>query len=216
MNEKAIPKNVINFIEEFSRISENDTFVSRSDILKAMSLCEAKLGEGATRFCVVFNNWDYVIKIPRLGNVKYNYCDRELSNYELAKKYRVERICLPIELYGEAESGIPLYIQPKYTTSSNNLSERKKGIVQKKINKLTTKPIFNKIRSSCFDGYRINSLWLARVTQLYGKKFMLSFEKWLEEAKINDLHEENTGYLDNKPIILDYAGYHEYDSEISE
>ena len=49
--------------------------------------------------------------------------------------------------------------------------------------------------------------WYARVLQLYGKKFLKSFEKFSQEVRLNDLHDGNIGWRNGKPIILDYAGY---------
>ena len=49
--------------------------------------------------------------------------------------------------------------------------------------------------------------WYARVLQLYGKKFLSSFEKFSKEVKLNDLHDANIGWRNGRPIILDYAGY---------
>ena len=55
--------------------------------------------------------------------------------------------------------------------------------------------------------YDTHEYWIARVTQLYGKKFMRSLENWIAEYEINDLHKGNIGMLNGVPVLLDYAGY---------
>ena len=56
----------------------------------------------------------------------------------------------------------------------------------------------------------MNKLWLTAVYKVYGKKFLLNLGRWVCANDINDLHNDNTGFLNNLPIILDYAGYHCY------
>lgn len=55
--------------------------------------------------------------------------------------------------------------------------------------------------------YGTHEYWIARVTQLYGKKFMRSLEDWISQYEINDLHMGNIGMLNGVPVLLDYAGY---------
>ena len=53
-----------------------------------------------------------------------------------------------------------------------------------------------------------DDLWTARAYQIYGKKFMKKFAELTNTYGINDLHQGNTGYLNNRPVLLDFAGYH--------
>ena len=53
----------------------------------------------------------------------------------------------------------------------------------------------------------MDDTWYARVLQLYGKKFLASFEQFSNEVQLNDLHNGNIGWRNGRPIILDYAGY---------
>ena len=49
--------------------------------------------------------------------------------------------------------------------------------------------------------------WFLFVYATYGKEFCKRFINWANDNKVNDLHDCNVGFLHNKPIILDYAGY---------
>jgi hypothetical protein len=168
------------------------------------------IGSGETRYAVVFKHDNFVLKIPRYNyrNCSEDYCQAEIRAYESAKKFHVERILLPIELYYTTTTGIAIYKQSKYSFSTCE-GEYSLGynVYLSRRNVPICKPIIHKIINECRDGSRISSRWMARVLQLYGKKFCRSFEEWTMENGINDLHNSNTGWLNNKPIILDYAGY---------
>jgi len=169
---------------------------------------EIAIGSGETRYAVIFKHENFVLKIPRYGYCKEDYCQAEMRAYESAKKFRVERILLPIELYHTTSTGIAIYKQPKYSFStSDGEYNRCYDTYLNHRNIPHHKLIVNKVTNECYDGRRISKRWMARVLQLYGKKFCRSFEAWTVENQVNDLHNSNTGWLDNKPIILDYAGY---------
>ena len=170
---------------------------------------EIRIGSGETRYAVIFKHDDFVLKIPRYGYCKEDYCQAEIHAYESAKKFRVERILLPIELYHTTTTGIAVYKQPKYSfsTSDGEYNHNYDVYLDHRNTPNRRKPIVAKITNECYDGGRISRRWMARVLQLYGKKFCRSFEAWTIENQVNDLHNNNTGWLNNKPIILDYAGY---------
>ena len=166
------------------------------------------ISSGETRYAVIFKHENFVLKIPRYGYCKEDYCQAEIRAYESAKKFHVERILLPIELYHTTTAGIAIYKQPKYSFStSEGVYNRGYSSYLDRRNIPHHKSIIRKITRECYDGCRISEQWMARVLQLYGKKFCRSFEAWTIENDVNDLHNSNTGWLDNKPIILDYAGY---------
>ncbi len=169
---------------------------------------DVAISSGETRYAIVFKHDNFVLKIPRYGYCKEDYCQAEIRAYESAKAYRVERILLPIELYHTTSTGIAIYKQPKYSFStSDGVYNHGYGNYLNRRNIPQHKSIIRKITHECYDGCRISEQWIARVLQLYGKKFCRSFEIWTMENDVNDLHNSNTGWLDNKPIILDYAGY---------
>ena len=188
----ALDEEINDCLEEFVNNHSRDVFFS----------------SGETRYAVVFKRDDFVLKIPRYEYCKEDYCQAEIRAYESAKAYRVERILLPIELYHTTSTGIAIYKQPKYSFSTSEGEYRLE--YNKYLHRRNTPircSVLTKITNECRDGGRISHHWMARVLQLYGKKFCRSFEEWTMENNVNDLHNSNTGWLDNKPIILDYAGY---------
>lgn len=165
---------------------------------------------GETRYAVWRDNWEFVLKIPRYDYASEDYCAIECRHYSSAIAYGVQRICLPIELYYTSDSGIAIYKQTRYsfdcrTADCNGYI----SYLEKRNLPKGRHAVYRKVKAACWQGYRIGDDWLARVIQLYGKKFARSMTTWIAENRINDLHYGNTGYLNNKPIILDYAGYHD-------
>lgn len=174
----------------------------------ANTVIGVSISSGETRYAVIFKGLDFVLKIPRYGYCDEDYCEVELHNYEVAKRYRIEKVLLPIEYYYTTSSGIVIYKQPKYSFSTSEGEYNKNyRIYLAKRNTPIKANVVKRIVSNCYDGYRIDNKWMARVLQLYGKKFCRSFEAWSQECHVNDLHNSNTGWLDNKPIILDYGGF---------
>lgn len=172
---------------------------------------ELQYSNGETRYAIWDKSWDFVLKIPRYSYVEHDYCALEVEHYKSAIEYGVARICLPIEPVYTSHTGIVIYKQIRYSFDCREAYRNKYSdyLERKNIPNHCRHSICQKVQNACYDGDRINDEWLARVIQLYGKKFIQSMVKWIAVNSINDLHGRNTGYLNNKPIILDYAGYKE-------
>lgn len=191
-------------IEDFCSDTTNhgDNYDFLSDI------CEVNQN-GETKTVFLHKEWDFVIKVPNYYSyARHNYCQLEADNYKKACAYRVERVLLETALLCTLKNGIQLYVQPRYTIDNNDYMDSPihRHRLQKKCNTYR-KPIVSRVAGEMYDGYRLNNLWLSRVIQLYGKRFMRSLEKWTQENRIGDLHDCNVGWMNNKPIILDYSGY---------
>lgn len=163
---------------------------------------------GVTRIAVWHKDWDFVIKIPR-EDTTTDHCAIEVQHYESAKKYHVERICLPIELFVTLDNGTKLYKQTRYSFDTRTGYDKDYHHYLNRRSCTGNHAITRKVFISCRWLSRADMKWLERIIQLYGKKFMRSMEAWLDENKINDLHNCNTGWYKNRPILLDYAGFHD-------
>lgn len=64
-------------------------------------------------------------------------------------------------------------------------------------------------KADCGRGYDrgLNWTWANMALTIYGKKKCKALCDFIVEHKINDLHDSNIGYLNDKPIILDFCGY---------
>lgn len=193
-------------IEALNNFSKTVTSPDDDDLRPIAEKLGAKLRSGATRWAFVFEKHQTVIKFPKWDEVDDDYCELELINYNHAKEYRVEKCLLPIELVGSTQSGIPIYVQPMYSTSQDRLDYNIQKKWERKADNLRRSPIIRKIKDGCL--YSPPTLWVIRATQIYGKAFMKSFQQWSKAYNVNDLHSSNVGYLGKQPIIIDYAGYH--------
>lgn len=161
---------------------------------------------GETKTVLIYRDWDFVIKIPNYyAYPKYDYCKLESDKYQSAKDCGIEKLLLETA-YLITAGCIDLYVQPRFSCAATEHESMRKA--SRKTHNLENKKIVRKIAKTTYDGYRIDSVWLARALQLYGKKFFLRFEKWSHENRVGDLHRNNVGWLKGKPIILDYSGYY--------
>lgn len=195
-------------LEELNNCPVTDEYSQREFIQSLAKKYSLKFASGETRFCLYDRKWNFVLKMTRIGRYKTDFCKKELANYESAKKYGVERICLPIKLLYTCTSGMEVYQQTRYSTDHSDAVYKKSydKYLERRYGDLPRKStVIPKIRANIPSG--MDKQWLARVLQLYGKKFCKSMELWLNENRINDLHDANIGWLNNKPVILDYAGF---------
>ena len=167
------------------------------------------LFSGETRYCIVGEGWDFVLKISRFDNVQDDYNAIEFTNYENACKLGIERIFLKVWKFGTLDCGLDIYAQVRYSFSHFGIGSNKEKKIQKQTEKVRSCKICRKSREHTYDGYRISNVWYARAYQIYGKQFMRKFECFTRQNRIGDLHSSNVGYLGKMPIVLDFAGYHE-------
>lgn len=200
MDREALVTKVIEVMSDAPIWFDSDRFEEMATELNC------RTSSGATRRVFIFPKLGVVIKFPYDS---HNYCEQEVEYYESAKTYGVERLLLPIEKVGVTKGGIPLYIQPIYKYTIEEMGWDDKDRVRKRTRKTRNHKITRKIARGCY--YSPDSEWVTRATQLYGKKFMLSFEKWTKAHRVNDLHDQNVGYIGNfRPVLIDYAGYNNW------
>lgn len=191
-------------LAELNRLDDKCYYYSQLDKI-AMKL-GAELHNGASRWAFVFKGHKAVFKFARYTSTDTDYCELEARNYTLAKKYGIERCLLPIEYVGTTDTEVAVYYQPMFDKAQGQLPYNDICRLERKLGTLHNAPVIRKIRRGCYDAPE--RLWIERATQIYGKRFMKSFEDWTREAQVNDLHNGNVGYIGKQPIIIDYAGYH--------
>lgn len=202
--DNPIVQNIISEICEHceDQTSHKDDYDWLADTIKGLSVID----HGETKTVLIYDNWDFVIKIPNYyAYPNYNYCKLEEEKFQSAKKFGVEKLLLETA-YLVTAGCIDLYVQPRFSCAATSAPSMRKAA--RKTHSLEKKEIAYKIKRATYDGYKIDSVWLARALQLYGKKFFLRFEKWSHENRVGDLHRNNVGWLKGKPIILDYSGYY--------
>lgn len=163
-----------------------------------------KSASGATKFCYIIPDADFVIKFC-WNNKRRNECEQEARAYQSGKKYGIERVLLETRFVYESPNGTRFFMQPKISESQDRVSRktRQKAI---RINKTVRPKMYEKIRNGMYYD-DLDRNWLSMVISLYGKRFCRSLEQWSKENRVNDLHNANIGYVKGKPVILDYSGY---------
>lgn len=168
------------------------------------------ISDGASKICFVFHNTNFVIKWSTNDDGE---AMQEVCYYEDAKMARLAQF-FPRTEHFFSYNGVDFVIQEKvqmqagdvwgdsavrFNKIAKTVSPKMVDKVQKDLNKVT--------------GYtrHINTLWIACVLSLYGKKATKALCKFVQEHDINDLHGSNVGFMNNKPIILDFSGYHRQD-----
>lgn len=182
---------------------------------KGYSEPEYRIQEGATKLCIVPKNADFVIK---WSITYYDDSDdwdealEEVSIYNKAVKAGLEMFFPKTEVFCTV-NGITFVIQEKIDFSALNTPNSKENKYKYQIK--TVSPIIIEKMDNCFyqmkRGRELNPLWASMAIVLYGKRKCKALCKFIIENSINDLHYSNIGYLKDKPIILDFSGYHRDD-----
>ena len=178
--------------------SATETFITNFCKIWDCSFCH-----GCTKGVFVFKKLGFVLKFNTADN-RAN-CTEEYEAYNCAKKYGVERICAPVDIFYTAPNGEKFYIQPfahifedyeVYATIEEMF--RKKKFCERKIQQYSD--------SFAFSGGLSTVFW-KRCVQYYGWKFMQKVQEWAEECKVEDLHDGNVGVVgNNRPVLIDYGG----------
>lgn len=201
---------VHNFSGEFD---EKEFRVLYSEFKKAFPLnTTIKMGTGCTKGVLIFPEYGFVIKIPYIcyedeylcgsqGDIEWDYCSAEVKYYKDALQNNVEQCFLPLEQIDIIDNIYGIYIQPIATTyleteEKNFPSKRTKDSVER------AKQICSEKYCTCF-----NSNWLGDIISYYGEKMCSELLTFCEVENIDDLHNENIGYVDNRPVIIDYGNF---------
>lgn len=203
----------------FKKISlTEDNF--ESDIIPYINLNNFEYRYGATKMVIIPSNLPFVIKIPftglceynkfRLfshggGKEKWNYCELENELYNHIKKNHFEHVFLNNVKIGEKE-GIPIYIQRKIDYTIREFNKKSK-MTDEEIAEEGER-ISDSLKSNRYYYIGTQSLWFKSLIKKYGIKYTESFLKFIrDDFHISDLHNENLGFINGDPVIIDYAGF---------
>jgi hypothetical protein len=128
----------------------------------------------------------------------WDYCESETILYESAKKFKVEEFFLETEFVGFS-CGYPIYKQEKGISFS--ASDRFSAAI--------TVEECSKAREMCSKSHiaQLPAKWVRDAIECYGEKRVKELLDFIYEEDIEDLHDDNLGYCNSKPIILDYSNF---------
>ena len=169
---------------------------------------------GATRGVLIFKDYNFVIKFPFTEDLDgdpvygacgleegddWDYCYAETLLYEEANN-DIKQCFAPVECIGYSADDIPIYIQEKAkllgSVGASHSSDEQ----------------MTKVKNLCKEEqhYCFNSDWLGSLLEAVGKDIFNNFMNYIKDKNINDLHSGNIGFIGDKPVLVDYAGYHCY------
>ena len=172
---------------------------------------EYRVQDGASKLCIVPKHADFVIKwsTTRYTSGDYNEAYDEVLIYKKAVKAGLEMFFPKTEVLC-ITGGVIFVIQEKIDFSVRNIPYNKENKYIYRT-KTASKIIVNKMDNcfcSVYRGRSLNAIWARMAIVIYGKKKCKTLCKFIIENDINDLHSSNIGYLKDKPVILDFSGYH--------
>lgn len=179
---------------------------------KGYTFPEYQVCDGASKICIVPKNADFVIKWSTSclsGEEGYDEAYDEVLIYEKAIREGLEMFFPKTEILCTI-GGINFVVQEKIDFSALNTPRNKDSKYLYKT-KTVSPAIIDKI-DTCFQSIRrgrsIDTTWASMAIVIYGKRKCKALCKFVIENGINDLHLSNIGYLKDKPVILDFSGYH--------
>lgn len=161
--------------------------------------------EGASKWVVIFNNKEYVLKWSEDNSVFM-----ESIIYQKATDKGISFLFPETHFLGEFH-GIYYSIQRKINYSAAHIpaKDRKKYV---KMTKTVSENVYHRMERgfqipNCAYNRDLHYLWAKVLISVYGKAIAKKLCDFIQTNRINDLHANNIGFCDYKPIILDFCGY---------
>lgn len=225
-----IIEEIFNSLKEKSWLCEDSEFTAqKAEDFAYEVLPNINWNNGASKIVFIPSESDYVIKIPFSGqeetvygeddevldytdfhyffgaNEHWDYCAVEVEISSKAEKLGLGK-CFAKTIFLGDMNGYPVYSQEKATTffdlkDNDDIDMWSKEKVEK--NK-KTRTKCKEMQVCCF-----NSTWLSDFIEYYGEKTFKDFMLFLKEERIGDLHSENIGYIEDRPVLIDYSDFRE-------
>lgn len=182
---------------------------------------------GASKLALIFKKYNYVIKIPFCGssvnsqNSSYDendnneecfsfynaggysngwdYCSVEAELYKEAKAIGIEKCFAKTEKIADINN-YPIY-QQEYVHIYNNYD------ISSNHTEKDIEAVISTCKSNNFDCF--NKDWLSDVFCYFGEKIFYKFMDFISYMEINDLHNGNIGYINFRPVLMDYSGWND-------
>lgn len=166
---------------------------------------EYEFDEGASKKVIIFHSLGFVLKFDNCGD-----SEREVDLYNAAINLGLKE-CFPETRLVCYHNGFQWTYQeiarPCFEIGRRTISERAESL---KIDSRCLAIISNIIsdiphctRTDCMD-YK----WLKLATHYFGYTFMGKLARFIQTNRINDLHRGNIGFINDRPVLIDFCGYH--------
>lgn len=194
-DKNILKKWALNYFPQKQR--END-YMSVEDIWymwenDAADIENARFTNGVSRGVFIFDDSDYVVKFSLTE--EYDSFINEQELYIEAEKYGVEKFFAPIT-YLCTIGEFRFYIQKK-VKSGTRMDTDGENLSEASISLLNGCNDTSFCQNDLFDDFYEN----------YEEEELYKLIDFINDYDINDIHYRNVGFLNNLPVIIDYAGY---------
>ena len=199
-------ENIINLLKTLDINSRHDAW-EVSSILRKHGYNDIEVADGASKICLIFPNTSFVVKWSPCG---YEEAMREVEVYQKAIDAHLEKF-FPKTAFLVKLNDVNFVMQEKIDVTVNNLDfyarQRFQKISKTALDKIVYKMERQFKKAARYCKRDLDPVWAKMALVLYGKRTCKALCDFIIENKINDLHEYNIGYKNNRPIILDFSGY---------
>lgn len=203
MDIKKVRQKAFELFEKMSHFKGFQSFIEE-DIFTddfVNELCDSDIyyNSGCTRY-VFWNetDCDYVYKV----NFKEapDYCKKEAENYELARECGIEDMfaeCAYVLTYEGRDIYAMEFADVDDNQTCSDLREKMESVSH--LSEEEIDDIFYDIDGCDVVGELLN--------YYYSLSMIKRFDWLCRRNQINDIHDSNVGYINNRLVIIDYAGY---------
>lgn len=190
---------------------------TKEKLLSISKECPFEVKFGATKLVLISKDSDIkkVIKLPffrqengdklngaqnSLGLIS-DYCQTEVDIFQKAADVGLDEIFLETKKIGAYNKELNIYIQDKVDQI---------GIPNNYMNGLSCskeESSYLSYYSSNYGNVDLDTSFVSILYDYYGKDFCDDIFSFILEENICDLHDENYGLKDGRPVIFDYSGY---------
>lgn len=175
---------------------------------------EAAMDCGSSKICLIPHKADFVIKWTYSDPDEFTDDEalKEVDMYNKAVKAglgmffpKTELFCtidginfIKQEKIDFAVCGCPYQTFKRYKVKTKTATDQKAQLMDK---------CFKKAAPNGRYARNLDPLWAKMALVIYGKRLCKTLCEFVIENRINDLHESNIGYKNDRPIILDFSGF---------
>ena len=153
---------------------------------------------GATRGCFIpAYSPSFVFKFD-FNELWEEYCSIELEHYREAKKAGLKNCFAKVTMYDTIQN-TTLY---KYEYVDTLCRRKFREVTKKQIEDMNT-------LTSKHHAPTLPTAWTQNFIEYHGIDVFEKFLDFIVARGINDLHETNIGYIKDRPVVFDYAGFFE-------
>ena len=169
---------------------------------------EVKVTSGASKICLIFPGVPFVIK---WSTGDFGEAMKEVSIYQDAIQFHLEKF-FPRTEHLVTIKAVDFVLQEKIDCAVGECSRYQEQKFDR-IGKTASIKIMRKMEKEFQKasgggwGRSLDARWAKVALVIYGKRACKTLCDFIVKHNINDLHENNIGYKNGKPIILDFSGY---------